>query len=245
MAEYRQLAHPPLREALVDLRLAQELPSSFLSDAATRPIDGFERTDQMWRRKVQVQMQAASPASISESLNEPFGWRYSTADGSRVVQFRLDGATFSVLRDYRSWDAMKASAQEYWRHYCRWASSVPVGRLAVRYINVLELPGPVADFDTFLTAGPRIAPELPQALTGFLNRVVIPFSTEGATAIVTQALEPPTEASIPVVLDIDVFSPCTMEPGSMDIWSKLDQLRVIKNRIFFSSVTERTLEPYK
>lgn len=119
-----------------------------------------------------------------------------------------------------------------------------VQRLAVRYINVINLP-PGVDFDLYLTAGPRVPPEVPQALSGFLHRVVIPIAIDGTTAIVTQVLEPPKEGLIPVVLDIDVFIMARYGAKSQEIWTTLDGLRKVKNDIFFSSVTEKALEPYK
>jgi uncharacterized protein (TIGR04255 family) len=190
-------------------------------------------------------MPAAKPASLSQAPTEQFGRRYSTADASSVLQLRRDGMTFSILKDYQSWDETKALAQGYWDRYSRLAPSVPIQRLAVRYINVLEFSVPVANFDDYLTAGPRIPHELPQRLTGFLHRVVIPFDPDGTTAIVTQALEPPKETRIPMVLDIDVFVECSLDGRSAEMWSRLDKLRNIKNAIFFSSVTERALETYR
>jgi uncharacterized protein (TIGR04255 family) len=86
---------------------------------------------------------------------------------------------------------------------------------------------------------------MPQALSGFLQRVVIPFAVDGTTAIVTQVLEPPKEGLIPVVLDIDVFVMTRFGVNSHGIWTTLDGLRNVKNEIFFSSVTEKALEPYK
>jgi uncharacterized protein (TIGR04255 family) len=82
-------------------------------------------------------------------------------------------------------------------------------------------------------------------LNGFLHRVVIPFSTDGITAIVTQAMEFPSGTSVPVVLDIDVYYTCKLEVNSPIVWAEFDRLRDIKNHIFFSSVTERALEPYR
>ena len=248
MAEYRQLAHPPLREALIDLHIMDELPASFVEGIAGKPLAGFEAAIPMWRGRftfqIQVGIDQPAPLGTTGSADERYGLRYVTPDGSKVAQFRRDGATFSVLRDYANWEKARAEARTLWTQYCDWGSPKEVSRLAVRYINVLELPGGM-DLDLYLAAGPRIPQELPQALNGFLHRVVIPFSADGTTAIVTQALEAPSGASVPIVLDIDVVYNCKLKAGSPAVWSELDRLREIKNRIFFSSLTEKAMEPYR
>lgn len=246
MAEHRLLAHPPLREAIIDLRIADQLPASFVEKIAGQPLVGFEAAIPIWHGKYTFQVGIDQPSGpgTTGGTKERYGWRYLTTDGSRVAQFRRDGATFSVLRDYTNWEEAKTKARTLWTQYCEWGSPTEVSRLAVRYINVLDVPVGM-DFDLYLAAGPRIPPELPQVLNGFTHRVVVPFSTDGTTAIVTQAMELPSGTSVPVVLDIDAYYTCKLEADSPIVWSEFDRLRDIKNHIFFSSVTERALEPYR
>jgi len=246
VAEHRQLTHPPLREALIDIRIPEELPDSFIQAVAERTPRGFETQTKIWRGKWTFKVEQTKPeeTAVTQDLGEQFGWRYDSKGGAKVVQLRRDGMTFSVLKGYTNWNEAKSSAQDLWRHYCEWGSPRMVNRLAVRYINVLELP-PGADSDAYLTAGPRIPPELPQTFNNFLHRILIPFTPERANAIVTQALEAPLESGVPIVLDIDAFFSCTLAPDSPEIWTQLDRLREIKNRIFFASVTEKALEAYR
>jgi uncharacterized protein (TIGR04255 family) len=86
-----------------------------------------------------------------------------------------------------------------------------------------------------------VPPGIPETLSGFLHRIVVPFSSDGTSAIITQALE----ADGGVVLDIDVWRESRSRTNSPELWITLDGLREIKNRIFFASVTETALEPYK
>jgi uncharacterized protein (TIGR04255 family) len=245
VAEYRHLSKPPLREALIDIRISEELPASNVDKLSAHRLDGFEAPIEIRRGRISIQfnLDKSAPLPLPGSAQEGLGWRYSTADGSRVVQFRRDGATFSILKGYQDWDEARSSARVLWEQYREWNSPTKVSRLAVRYINVLNLPMGV-DFDLFLTAAPRVPPELPQMVSGFFQRTVIPFSADGTTAIVTQALEPPHETVVPVVLDIDVWYNVLVDLAAPEIWIQLDRLRNIKNQIFFSSITERALEQY-
>jgi len=245
MNKYPQLAKPPLREALIDLQLVEPLPSSFVDTLKERTLKGYDNVQPIRKGQFSLRFGPQLPAQATVEKEELFGRRYESRDKTSVVQIRRDGVTYSVLRGYTQWNEIQSAAQAIWKQYCEWAGPVKVGRLAVRYINVIELPPGVIDFDEYLTASPRVPPRLPQTVVNFLQRVVLRVSDAGTTAIVTQALEPPTQSHIPVVLDIDVFTPCSLEGQSSELWARLEKLRELKNMIFFSSVTDRALESYR
>ncbi len=243
MARYRRLTHPPLREALIDLRLSEQLADSFVEELADKRIPGYDTITKMFRAAVSLQVSRNLEPAIAKGAGEHFGWRFDMKDGSRVAQLRRDGMTYNVLKGYTTWDDMKSAAQDVWNLYREWGSPRLVQRVAVRYTNVIDLPVGT-DADAYMTSGPRIPSDLPQMFSSFLSRVVVPFSPEKATAVITLALEAPLEAVAPVVLDIDAFVTETFAPDSPDIWTRLGALREIKNRIFFSSLTEKALEAY-
>jgi len=191
-------------------------------EMAERQPPGFQLSGQA--RRGHVSFQIGKPV-VPAKADELYGWRYTSTDGSRIVQFRTDGVTYSTLRGYTTWVNAKEEAQALWRQYCeRWGPG-EVARLAVRYINLLEVP-PGADFDLYLTAGPRVPPGAPEALSSFLHRVTIPFSADATTsAVVTQALERKPDASAAIVLDIDVSRVCRHKVDSPEIWGILDDLQ--------------------
>ena len=62
-------------------------------------------------------------------------------------------------------------------------------RLALRYINRIEIPLPIRDFKDYLLTIPEIAPGLPQALSNFIMRLVIPNPEMEATAVINVIME--------------------------------------------------------
>ncbi len=247
MAKQRRLEQPPLREAVFDFRLAQELPSSFIDKVSTRKPKRFEKVLKLYRSNLSLQFGDGKLVTPEAATNtsEQYGWRYNTNDGSEVVQFRRDGITYSVLKGYAGWAVAKPIMKELWNEFSECAGPTEVSRVAVRYINVIEVPTG-EDLDLYFTAAPKVPGELPQKIAGFLSRVQIPFSADGSfSAIITQALEPQVGAKVPVVLDIDVFRVGKFPGESAEIWTLLDGLREVKNQIFFSSVSDRALEPHE
>ncbi len=78
-------------------------------------------------------------------------------------------------------------------------------------------------------------------------RLVIPQIESDATAILTMAMNSAeaTDKIIPVIFDINVFIQTVYSPHSDDIWKAFEELRRIKNDIFFNSLTEAAMELFQ
>lgn len=239
MARQRQLARPPLREAVIDIQLTEQLPVSFAEDLKDKVIPGYERKHQINFGQFSFDVGSGQ----SSGKQELAGWRYELPDASRMVQVRRNGMTYSILRDYTEWAEIKAATRQIWNLYRQWAGNVEIGRTAARYINVFDFPVGT-ELDDYLTAAPKIPEELPQKLDSFLARVVVPFE-HNISAIITQAVEPSVQPAVRVIVDIDVYAQRVFAADSVELWDFIDRLRQVKNAIFFSLVTERTLEAYE
>lgn len=223
----------------MDIRLREELPASVLSKF--KAPKAFPVAKEMRQSQFQFKMDKDKPTLAEVVAEGALGWRYERDDGSVMVQLRRNGMTYSILKNYPGWNVLREASRDAWREFLAVSGSVHASRLAVRYINAINIPLG-ADYDEYLTAGPRVPKSVPPIVTSFLQRVLVPFEEDAATAIITQTLEMPATAA---VLDIDVFTECSLEGSSDDIWSKLGRLRGIADRIFFSSLTEKVLESYR
>ena len=235
--EFPKLARPPLSEALVDIRLREELPVSILPKLVAPK--SFPLSKEMRQGQFQVKLTKDKPIQAEVLSEGALGRRYEREDGSEVIQLRRNGLTYSVLKNYPGWEVLRDAARRAWQDFLTVTGPVNVSRVATRYINQISIPVGT-DYDSYLTAAPRIPKSIPPIVTSFIQRVLVPFEEESATAIITQALEVPA----PAVLDIDVFSECSLDGSSGEIWSKLDRLRNVADRIFFSSLTEKVLKSY-
>jgi uncharacterized protein (TIGR04255 family) len=184
--------------------------------------------------------------SMDEPSVQPVGYLYRSPEGKKAVQARIDGYTFNKFNPYSNWGAFSIEARELWQHYVETAKPNRLKRLALRYINRVEIPLPIRDFKDYLLTIPEIAPNLPQALAHFIMRLVVPNPEIEATAVINVVMERPLDTQmLPIIFDIDVFK-ITNHPGnSEEIWHDFDQLRIFKNEIFFNSITDKAKELFQ
>jgi uncharacterized protein (TIGR04255 family) len=242
MAAIRSLRSPPIREALIDIQTAPELPADVTAQLRTIALDGFDKSSEIKRGTFGFQIGEQTPQALVSQ--EGFGWRIEREAPRTVVQFRRDGVTVSWLDGYQTWEELRDLSRIAFDKFLTATKVEQVRRIAARFINILEFAAPV-DFDQMFTAGPKIPPELPQGLSSFLCRVVVPMPEEGLNAIITKQLDEPRDEVIPVVLDVDVFRFCEIAAGSPELWDSIEKLRGAKNRAFFSSVTDLALRKYE
>jgi len=93
--------------------------------------------------------------SIRQSTEHDLrGYMFRSEDEFNVVQFRVDGFTFNRLKPYTSWKSVWPQALELWRKYQNMALPVAITRMALRYINHIELPSRAFRLDDVLTCPP-------------------------------------------------------------------------------------------
>jgi uncharacterized protein (TIGR04255 family) len=234
----------PITEAIIDLRVA--LPPGHRSELFS---DAFlsSATDYPKRRQLS---QAISNVEIGTSIStstvtEPVGWICSSDDDKQIVQFRRDGFTFSRLAPYGAWEPFRDEARKLWLAYRAHAAPAGILRLAVRYINQINIPfdaKPLKLEDYF-----RFYPELPDdefpPIAHFFVQVQLPQEDIEAVAVVREVrLPPPSESQVSVLLDIDLFREEKVPTKDADIWEIFEQLRERKNQIFNRCITGRTKE---
>jgi uncharacterized protein (TIGR04255 family) len=83
-------------------------------------------------------------------------------------------------------------------------------------------------------------------LASFFQRFQLVDVASNAFVNLTLALEPMSASGpAPVILDVDAFAITNLSPKDEKVWAILEQLRQIKNRCFFGSLTERAAELYE
>jgi len=246
MARRREkLTHAPIVEAVIDIRVASVEGTDAQGFMAAQSLLKADYPSQKPMRSVQATF-SAEAEEISQKRAD-VGVVFQSTDGRSLAQFRIDGFTFNRLEPYTDWPTVFGEAIRLWKVYAEVHPRARVTRLAVRYINRMTVieGGSLADY---LTAPPSLPEEVPQQLREYLMRVVVQDREKQLSAVLVQALEPgAAEATGSILLDVDAFRELRrpLDPSDTEIARVFGELREMKNRIFYASITEKAAEIYQ
>jgi uncharacterized protein (TIGR04255 family) len=171
------------------------------------------------------------------------GFLFSSADEKQLYQARSDGFTMHRLAPYESWETFRDEARRLWTLYRETARPLGVERVALRYINRLDLPLPPGELEDYLRTFPEVAPDLPQELEGFFLQLTIAQRDLESTLLLRELIVPPTNPGVvSVVLDIDLVRSAEIPPDEARIWSFIEALHARKTAIFEACITDRARE---
>lgn len=243
MSNWPNLTRAPIVEGLIDIQVerSEVVNLPVLKSACDELAEEFPSRQERRMWMGQINLSPSTAPSLLTTVDEPDGVILRSADDKWVAQFRLDGFTISRLQPYGTWADLKSKATELWARYRSAAQPLKIVRVASRFINRIPLP-PGTSFEHTFSTTFSLAPGLPQTVAGFLLRVVIPFESEQAIAIITQSLE---GNGADCTFDLDAFAERSAGFTEEEAWSKLDILREVKNRLFFESLTPEALEKFK
>lgn len=169
-------------------------------------------------------------------------------DERQLVQVRGQGFSFNRLAPYSSLDDYLTEIERTWRLYVSLAGPLNVRVIRLRYINRIQLPlddGKV-DLDHYFRFGPRVLADNQLSVRGFLNQYAAVDVTSGHHVNLVLAAQAPEGAVLPVILDITVAAAETGDPGNWSwIGEKTASLRILKNKVFRSTLGEACLQLFK
>ena len=189
----------PIREAVLDIRVAprDDLVLDELRSLADRTPD-FPKIDEQFAINAAIQVGTTAPQSITPVKQ---GFIFQSPDQHCLFVAQGGGFSFSQLAPYDSWETFVTKGRALWTVYRDMARPKAVTRLALRYVNRLEIPMPLPDFEEYLRIAPKIPEEMPQGISHFFNQYQIPYVNIGATAVINIGMiEPPANDILPILL---------------------------------------------
>ena len=179
-------------------------------------------------------------ALSSNTTTSPVGMRLSNERNDRILQVRLNGFAYSHLPPYTDWSTFRAEAMGHWEKWVEAFGPTSISRSAVRYINRIVVPEN-CDLDKYLNLTPRLLDGLTEEVKGYFMQLVTAQHDidPGCDAVINTGIEgSPTEGSMNVLFDVDVFVNHSKGIPLDRAWTVLDQLRDRKNAIFEAAITE-------
>jgi uncharacterized protein (TIGR04255 family) len=238
------LKNAPLTEAMIDIHVdPTDGAADRLAQLASELKDRYPDASPQWELSFQATVVDGKP-SVDQAPQQR-GLILRTADKRQALQVKASRFALSRLKPYETWEKLRDEARSVWRLYSDVLKPRAATRVAVRYINRLEIP-PGIDMKQFVLTVPEIAPDLPQQLSGLFMQLQMP-RPDAVMVVLTQAFEPPTDeknGGVTLLFDIDA-SKVLFFGEDVDFWPVLEMLRQVKNEVFFKSFTNEALERYR
>lgn len=229
----------PIVEAIIDIRVGFQ-PGVSLDSMEKL----FEREVLSYPKHAKImgaEIGASLGAQVSASARQLHtGYIFFSGDQKQAFQARLDGFTFTRLTPYDRWDSFRDEARRLWSIYRSGTNPATISRVAVRYINRLDIPLQVRDLKDYLRTVPEISPALPQGLSGYFMHLEIPQEDLKAMLHINQGIIPPCKPEVvSILLDIDLFREYDIPTEEEGLWGVFEHFRPRKNEIFKSCITEK------
>src|SRR5438128_6949079 len=153
----------PITEALVDIRveLSSELRFEDLQAFKKHVSSDYPTEETRNLGEGMIQFGAAVQATVQQ---KPWGLMFRNSSNTQIVQVRLDGFTFSRLEPYEDFPHLRDEARRLWHIYRELVRPKRISRVAVRYINQLNIPGTSIEPEDYLNTFPHLSDDLPTNL---------------------------------------------------------------------------------
>ncbi|MGG6295237.1 TIGR04255 family protein [Leptolyngbya sp. AN02str] len=237
----------PITEALIDFRveLPPEVEVTNLKSIQSDIQADYPRSEDLITFQSQIQ---TGPDFTTTASHKTVGCRFLSDDRKQVLQARLDGFAFSRLAPYSAWEPFRNEAKKLWQVYSAVAQPSSIKRVAVRYINRLDLPLPLEDFKDYLRTFPELSPDLSQDLADYVMQVIIPERELDSWLMLQEGVVPtPSGVSdvVSIALDITLFREPQTPIAEEDAWELLERFRIRKNDVFEACITNKTRSLFK
>jgi uncharacterized protein (TIGR04255 family) len=240
-----RLKNPPIVEAVLDIDC--DLPADFNieainSDAAAALAEEYPKAEKQFLHQAGVTVD--SGAGPKFTIHGDVKLQFFSEDKKQAIQFRRNGFSFNRLAPYQDFSDYLPSIAKSWDHFVRLAKPSVVRRIALRYINRIQVPG--EDGKVYLPRFFSCAPTLPNKTSlefiSFINQYEVQDSQSGNQANIILTSEEFDGARGTFILDIEVFSSKNFEAASFTSFADtIKSLRSLKNTIFENSLTPECL----
>lgn len=174
------------------------------------------------------------------------GFRLQDEQNHHVVQFMQSGVVFSRLEPYEKWEIFTAEALRIWQLFVELAEPTIIERLGVRHINQIQLENGEQP-STYLKIEPYSLPGLNIFPENFFYKDTYqvpgyPYSIHWVRTIQPQESAPSNQQAL--IVDIDVFTTQLLQLDQNTLTQRLQEMRWLKNKLFFSSITDTALKRF-
>lgn len=241
---FPHLSKAPIIEAVIAINVVPSVKwdETSLQSELKRLLPDFPKVETL--RHARYQLTTGKQNPIVEDLG-CVGFKVHSIDDLHIAQFNKESFVFSRLKPYEDWEQLSGEAFRFWAIYCELLKPKEVTRIGLRFINSIAMKQEKVELADYYKYPPKPLEELNWTLTGYLHHDVIQVPETAYRVNLIKTVKNDVPEEIGLILDIDVFMQNKFEYNEQRIKACLEEMRWVKNKIFFSSMTEKALEDLK
>jgi uncharacterized protein (TIGR04255 family) len=194
----------------------------------------------------------ATPPQPPHQRTVDLGWSgllLESQDKLHVAQFQRTGFAFSRLGLYPDWDQFVTETLRLWEIHCQITHPIEVSRIGVRFINRMAFPAEEFSLVRYIHRPAQPPPDLPFPMLNFVHqeRYTVTGADYPYLVNVIKTMQPVEGGppKVPVILDIDAFIQQPIPLSKKTLTSHLANLHWIKNKLFFTALTQEAIDFFR
>jgi uncharacterized protein (TIGR04255 family) len=245
--KFPHLTRAPITEAVIEIRARTSKPWNEAETLATLKQRLVQYPSHVSARGFEHKFQV-SPTQEAKVDSKDLGWQghdFRSADSKQIVKFHLNSFSFSRLNPYDNWERFTNEALRLWKIHRELSQPLEVQRLGVRFINRIPITGGKIELGKYFKEFPQDLKDLNLSLTGFLHHNMFAVPKYPYAINLIKTLQPGEVSGVnesSLILDIDVYTQNPFEAIDEKIEDKLAEMRWLKNKSFFSIITEQLIK---
>lgn len=243
----------PIVEAVIDIRAraTAEFEESSVRSYLESRLNGYSFLDSRREFRHELQLETEGGKPPSQKLHD-LGWkgvRFKSTDEKHIVQFNRDGIVFSRLEPYFDWQQLSSEGLKLWTIFRDLAQPRESHRVGLRFINRVLLPQGEVNFENYIQSAPAPPFGLDLPFQGFMHHDTLAVPGHPYAITVIRTIQVPPQSGGPgvaLIFDIDVFTTQGFElVDNAMLEHRLKEMRWLKNKVFFGSITEKAQELFR
>lgn len=235
---HAQYKKPPITEAVISIVFKKLTGEEDLLDLQKKFSKYYPHSQAI--ENVHVKLNIGTLPNTNMGQTRERGYRLSSLDMTEILVLFPKSITVSQLAPYPGWDSFFARFRRDWAFRKRKLNFQTVERIGVRYINRVDIPmeGEAVAHEDYLNIFPRVPSEL-APLNAYTVQVQRLMRDINALLTINSASVPsPLLKHASFIIDQDIVRQIDVPQRDEDIFGLINEIRVRKNKIFESCVTD-------
>ena len=230
---------PPITEAVIEIRFSRPHAKTKLKSAIKSFSRIYSNYSPQENYNVEVGVHKSGPAI---NATTQITHRFSSSDMTEQLTLKQSNFLFSQLAPYQGWEHF---IRRFSRDFKEWVKIIgykQIIQIGVRYINRLDIPETSKPLipKRFLNIYPTLPRVLGNAKSHAVQAIFSLDEIESLLNINSAIVNSPLARHISLIVDQDIIRKENPPQNAEGIISFLNEVRVKKNEIFESCVTENS-----